>query len=396
MFQAGSDTESRVSNLTTESKKREGPPEPVQSAPATATPPPSYTASFRDHTIARGGAEDDESTVYSQPLPIPSAMPHTTAPTATTTTRAAGVASGGAPPNQYAPAPAVGYHELDPRRVEMMHRPPESPSSPTRSPQSASQQGTPLLRMTSSDALQIGLLLSQQEAEFGVNMYDSLENSDENTIRRLVAQGYTNDEAVLEIFNRKYGKTGPQTKWSQVSAAAPVVNRLNPPTPAPVPGPSAYQYQPEPPVPPQYRQPPPPQPLHRPSMYAMGPPPTGPHQSMYMQQQPMPYDQRQVAVAFLLLCYHFVYLVLVMFRHVGTSSRTTAHQFLPGSVLFLPQRSQCHAGTVRHSLQRLRAECQPRALSAHRLSLQHAHYAERRRSNAHGASFIPARIRVRG
>lgn len=318
MFRAGSDTESRVSNLTTESKavqKREGTPEPAQSAPVAATPPqapgphtppPSYTASFRDHTIVRGGAEDDESTVYSQPMPIPPARPRTAAPAVTTTTRAAGVASGGAPP-------AVGYHELDPRRAEMMHRPPESPSSPTRSPQSASQQGTPLLRMTSSDALQIGLLLSQQEAEFGVNMYDSLENADENTIRRLVAQGYTNDEAVLEIFNRKYGKMGPQTKWSQVSAAAPVVNRLNPP--AAVPGPSAYQYQqyePEPPVPPQYRQPPPPQPLHRPSMYAMGPPPVGPHQSMYMQQQPMPYDQRQVAVPFLLLCYRLVYLVLVM------------------------------------------------------------------------------------
>lgn len=348
MFQAGSDTESRVSNLTTESKavqKREGTPEAAQSAPVAATPPPSYTASFRDHTIARGGAEDDESTVYSQPLPIPSAMPHTTAPTATTTTRAAGVASGGAPPNQYAPAPAVGYHELDPRRVEMMHRPPESPSSPARSSQPASQQGTPLLRMTSSDALQIGLLLSQQEAEFGVNMYDSLENSDENTIRRLVAQGYTNDEAVLEIFNRKYGKTGPQTKWSQVSAAAPVVNRLNPPTPAPVPGPSAYQYQPEPPVPPQYRQPPPPQPLHRPSMYAMGPPPTGPHQSMYMQ-QPMPYDLRQVAVPFLLLCYRFV---LSCFRYVSTYRHLIQDYSAPIPPWLSPLSSPTIPMSCRHS-----------------------------------------------
>lgn len=115
------------------------------------------------------------------------------------------------------------------RQRDMMQ--PESEGSP-------SKKHNPILRLSSNDALQIGLLLSQQEEEHGVNMYDSLEVSDEATIRKLCQQGYSNDEAVLEIFNRKFGKTGPQTKWSAVSTSQPVTGRLAPP---PVPPPAQQQ-----------------------------------------------------------------------------------------------------------------------------------------------------------
>lgn len=155
------------------------------------------------------------------------------------------------PPNPALKQPAPSPAPADRRQQDMMQPAPSPDGKEPRSPQ-------PLLRLSSCDALQIGLLLSQQEEEFGVNMYDSLENSDESTIRRLVQQGYSNDEAVLEIFNMKFGKTGPKTKWSQVSPAAAVTGRLQP-APAPV----------------QYDYPPPPQRLQAPPSYGQGPPPPG-------------------------------------------------------------------------------------------------------------------------
>jgi hypothetical protein len=53
-------------------------------------------------------------------------------------------------------------------------------------------------------AMERSMLLMQQEAEFGINMYDSLTPADEPEINALVAQGYTNDEAVKLIFDRRY------------------------------------------------------------------------------------------------------------------------------------------------------------------------------------------------
>eukprot|EP01034_Spumella_vulgaris_P001494 gene1494-1977_t len=60
-------------------------------------------------------------------------------------------------------------------------------------------------RMSSSEALQIGLLLRQQEEQFGTNMYDSLLDSDESELERLtLSENLTTEEALLEIFIRKY------------------------------------------------------------------------------------------------------------------------------------------------------------------------------------------------
>lgn len=62
----------------------------------------------------------------------------------------------------------------------------------------------PLNRLKSSDALQLGLLLSQQETEYGINMYESLQPEDEQEMERLVrSQQITPKEAILEIFNKK-------------------------------------------------------------------------------------------------------------------------------------------------------------------------------------------------
>lgn len=56
------------------------------------------------------------------------------------------------------------------------------------------------------EALKMGLLLSQQEAEYGINMYDSLIPADDPLIEEYIKMGLTMDEAVLKIFEFKFGK----------------------------------------------------------------------------------------------------------------------------------------------------------------------------------------------
>lgn len=53
------------------------------------------------------------------------------------------------------------------------------------------------------EALKLTLLVSEQEAEFGINMYDSLQPEDEDTIAEYMGNGYTLDEAVFEVFTGK-------------------------------------------------------------------------------------------------------------------------------------------------------------------------------------------------
>lgn len=53
------------------------------------------------------------------------------------------------------------------------------------------------------DALNLAILVSQQEAEFGINMYEALQPEDEFIIGEFIKLGYTLDEAVLEIFDER-------------------------------------------------------------------------------------------------------------------------------------------------------------------------------------------------
>ena len=56
------------------------------------------------------------------------------------------------------------------------------------------------------EALQVGLLLSKQEAEHGTNMFDSLRPQDNSVIQAYMGQGFSKEEAILMIFEQKYGK----------------------------------------------------------------------------------------------------------------------------------------------------------------------------------------------
>lgn len=62
-------------------------------------------------------------------------------------------------------------------------------------------------RLKSTDALQTGLLLSQQEAAYGTNMYESLVPADAVEIRSLMGSGFSLDDAVMDIFRRRFVST---------------------------------------------------------------------------------------------------------------------------------------------------------------------------------------------
>jgi hypothetical protein len=57
------------------------------------------------------------------------------------------------------------------------------------------------------EALKLGLIVSQQEADYGINMYDALMPADEQQIEQLIRTGITLDEAILKVFESRFGKT---------------------------------------------------------------------------------------------------------------------------------------------------------------------------------------------
>ena len=68
------------------------------------------------------------------------------------------------------------------------------------------------LKISAAETLQIGLLLSQQEREYGTNMYESLTPADEIELINLVNNGLPSHEAALQIFERKFSyQVRPET-----------------------------------------------------------------------------------------------------------------------------------------------------------------------------------------
>lgn len=61
--------------------------------------------------------------------------------------------------------------------------------------------------LSDAEALKLGLLISQQFCDHGVDMYDALMPSDEDEIDRLTNMDYTLDEAILRIFESRFGRT---------------------------------------------------------------------------------------------------------------------------------------------------------------------------------------------
>ena len=59
------------------------------------------------------------------------------------------------------------------------------------------------------EALRIGILISEQDAEFGTNMYQTITVEDEPEIVRLISLGYSTDDAVYLIFSRNFRSRNP-------------------------------------------------------------------------------------------------------------------------------------------------------------------------------------------
>jgi hypothetical protein len=82
--------------------------------------------------------------------------------------------------------------------------------------------------MSSTEALHIGLILSEQERMYGTNMYESLQAGDEHTIQYYNSQGYTTEEAILKIFEDRYVHRKPPEVIKQEQAVAEQVMKFNP------------------------------------------------------------------------------------------------------------------------------------------------------------------------
>lgn len=66
-------------------------------------------------------------------------------------------------------------------------------------------------RSADEHAMDIALLISQQEAQYGISMYDSLTPADQPEIDAMMARGYSNDEAIQVLFDRRYNRNGAGT-----------------------------------------------------------------------------------------------------------------------------------------------------------------------------------------
>ncbi len=64
------------------------------------------------------------------------------------------------------------------------------------------------VRTADEHAMDIAMLISQQEAQFGISMYDSLTPADQPEIDAMMARGYSSDEAIQVLFDRRYNRNG--------------------------------------------------------------------------------------------------------------------------------------------------------------------------------------------
>lgn len=80
--------------------------------------------------------------------------------------------------------------------------------------------------LNDNDAVAVALLLSEQEASFGTNMFDSLTVADDVEMDRLRSAGLSTHDAALSIFQRKYRVVSnlPSSILSSSSVSPPSVH----------------------------------------------------------------------------------------------------------------------------------------------------------------------------
>jgi predicted RNase H-like nuclease (RuvC/YqgF family) len=69
---------------------------------------------------------------------------------------------------------------------------------------------------TDTTALDTAILLSKQQANYGTNMIDSLKDTDEVHINKIMSNGFSRENAILHIFELKFGKVPSNSNISLV------------------------------------------------------------------------------------------------------------------------------------------------------------------------------------
>jgi hypothetical protein len=93
-------------------------------------------------------------------------------------------------------------------------RPSLSAKSPSHNPAPVPVHQPP--RTEEEEALRVAMIISKQEAEFGVNMYDTLVDDDEPVLKQYISIGLSVDEAILKVFEDK----GYSSKPHQIGTAS--------------------------------------------------------------------------------------------------------------------------------------------------------------------------------
>ncbi len=103
---------------------------------------------------------------------------------------------------------------------------PEPPiESPVMQPPVIEQRYIGAKKDPDEEALEHAILISKQEEEFGVNMYDSLVPDDEPVIDDYISQGFTREEAILIVFEHKVGKVSILAN-QPITPAMPTLHKL--------------------------------------------------------------------------------------------------------------------------------------------------------------------------
>ena len=110
--------------------------------------------------------------------------------------------SSGYYPQQYSPPPGGGHYQQ--QQQQQQQYPQDYPQQYPHHYQQQHQPDTPRSRSREEDDMDVAMLLSQQESEFGINMVDAITPADEPEIDRLMRQGYSRNEALRIIFNYRY------------------------------------------------------------------------------------------------------------------------------------------------------------------------------------------------
>jgi hypothetical protein len=120
-------------------------------------------------------------------------------------------------------SPAALQHQYNTSMTVMSPYSTTGNSNSNNNSQSESERKRVFAKIDPDDeALAHGILLSKQLKEYGTTMYESLRPQDEESITEFISRGYTREEALLLIFESKFGVVGSESNLEFLSI--PTVN----------------------------------------------------------------------------------------------------------------------------------------------------------------------------